>query len=193
METKPVNRVIAYIPEFIVRPPWLVDVPTAWTGAESILFDIMKRFKIKPHCALEFGVDYGYSTSALANCFNLVIGVDTFEGDVHAGPRENLFEKAQVALKDFKNVQLVKQDYREWIAMPQPVEKYDAIHVDIVHYYAPTNELLAWAVQHSDVVLAHDSISFPEVRRAIQDVCWETGRVFYEWQVGPGLGMLVKE
>jgi len=157
----------------------------------------MKRFKIKPHCALEFGVDYGYSTAALANCFNRVIGVDHFKGDHHAGYRENMFEQTKETLKNFKNIELLNETYGAFIEHLDsdmiPVPKYDLIHVDIVHDYQPTNDLLAWAVQHSDVVLAHDTISFPEVRRAVQDVCWETGRVFYEWQVGPGLGILVNE
>lgn len=192
-----VNRVIQYIPEFIVRPPWLVDVPTAWTGAESILFDMMKRFKIHPGTALEFGVDYGYSTSALANCFNRVIGVDHFKGDHHAGDRqENLYEHVQKTLKDYKNIELYKSDYGDFIAScdaPGCIRNYDLIHIDIVHDYKPTSELGRWAVEHSNVVLFHDTIAFPDVRRAVQDIAWETGRTFYEWQVGPGLGMLVKE
>lgn len=189
-----VNRVFVYVPEFIVRPPWLVDVPTAWTGCESILFDIVKRFKIFPGTALEFGVDYGYSTSALANCFNRVIGVDHFKGDHHAGDRrEDLFEHVKHTLKDYKNVRLVQADYKTFIESPENKNaKFDLCHADIVHYYKETNECVAWCVQHSDVVLVHDTISFPEVRRAVQDICWETGRVFYEWQVGPGLGIVVK-
>jgi hypothetical protein len=198
-----VNRVIPYVPEFIVKPPHLVDVPTAWTGCEAILADVVKRFKIFPGKALEFGVDYGYSTSALANFFNRVIGVDTFEGDHHAGRRLGAFEQAKKTLKDFKNVLLVQADYSTFIegrtawdgkdSYRMHVDKYDLIHIDIVHDYKPTNELGAWAVEHSDVVLFHDTIAFPDVRRAVQDIAWETGRTLYEWQVGPGLGMLVKE
>jgi len=191
------SRVIPFIPQALIRPPHMLDsVPTAWDGVELILADVMRRFKIFPGTALEFGVFCGYSTAALANFFNVVIGVDTFFGDEHSGfsgNRENFFEQSQRALKDYKNVQLVRMDYREWIAMEQPVEKYDACHIDIVHHYKETNECVAWAVQHSDVVLVHDTIAFSEVRRAVQDVCWETGRVFYEYQVKHGLGILVKE
>jgi predicted O-methyltransferase YrrM len=192
-----VNRVIPYVPTRIIKPPHLVDVPTAWTGCESILLDVMSRFGIFSGTALEFGVDYGYSTAALANCFNRVIGVDHFKGDHHAGDRrEDLYEHVKETLKGYKNVELYKSDCGDFIAScdaPGCIRQYDLIHIDIVHDYKPTNELGAWAVEHSDVVMFHDTISFPDVRRAVQDIAWETGRVFYEWQVGPGMGILVKE
>lgn len=190
-----------YHPEQLWKPHHLLEtVPTAWDGCPDVLRDIMLRFKIKPNTALEFGVFCGYSTAALANFFNRVIGVDTFMGDVYAGfngNHESFFEQTKNALKDYKNVELFAEDYREFIShlesdMVQDL-KYDLIHVDIIHDYQPTNECVAWAVQHSDVTLVHDTIAFPEVRRAVQDVCWETGVVFYEWQVKHGLGILVRE
>jgi hypothetical protein len=186
------NRVIPYVPERLWTPWHLADVPTAWEGNESVLRDIMIRFNIKPNKAIEFGVDYGYSLAALANFFNLVVGVDTFMGDQYAGYRDDtLLAQTQNALKDFKNVLLLQSSYENYIQ--GDVGMVDLIHVDIIHEYKPTNELVAWAVQHADVVLVHDTIAFPEVRRAVQDVCWETGRVFYEWQVKHGLGIVVKE
>jgi predicted O-methyltransferase YrrM len=189
------NRVIPYIPEHLWKPQHLVDVPTAWDGVESILRDVMLRFKIFPGTALEFGVDYGYSTAALANFFNRVIGVDHFKGDNYAGFRDDtLITQTERALKDFKNIRLVPVPYEYYIALPSSNDqKYDLIHVDIIHEYKPTNELVAWAIQHSDVVMVHDTIAFPEVRRAVQDVSWESGRVFYEYQVKHGVGFLVKE
>lgn len=190
------NRVIPYIPEQLWKPRHLVDVPTAWDGVESILRDVMLRFKIKSNTCLEFGVDYGYSTAALANFFNQVHGVDTFQGDHHAGVREDLLKKASKALENFKNITLVPQDYKVYIDIVDKVNlnpQWDLIHIDIVHDYKPTAELGRWAVDHSDVVMFHDTIAFPEVRRAVQDIAWETGRVFYEYQVQHGVGFLVKE
>ena len=189
------NRVIPYVPEYIFRPRWLISVPTAWNGCESILHDILKRFQVFPGIALEFGVDYGYSLAAIANFFNRVIGVDTFKGDINAGYRdETLMDQTKNALKDFKNIALVQSDFRDYIReYNSKCSRYNLIHVDIVHNYKDTNDCVAWSVQHSDVVLVHDTIAFPEVRRAVQDVCWETGRGFYEYQVDHGLGILVKE
>lgn len=193
------NRVIPYIPEQLWKPRHLVDVPTAWNGVESILRDVMLRFKIKPNTCLEFGVDYGYSTAALANFFNRVIGIDHFKGDYQAGYRDDtLLSQVQNALKDFKNIELVAEDYKTFIASIDEAAdmvhgKYDLIHIDIIHEYKPTNELGRWAIEYSDVVMFHDTIAFPEVRRAVQDIAWESGRVFYEYQVQHGVGFLVKE
>lgn len=186
------NRVVPYVPTQLWTPRHLVDVPTAWDGCQDVLRDIMLRFKVKPNTALEFGVDYGFSIAALANFFNHVIGVDTFKGDQYAGYRDDtLLAQAARALKDFKNIALWQGDYRDFIKGDH--EMYDLIHCDIIHEYKETNECVAWSVQHSNVVLCHDTIAFPEVRRAVQDVCWETGVVFYEWQVKHGLGILVRE
>jgi predicted O-methyltransferase YrrM len=186
------NRVVPFVPTELWTPHHLVDVPTAWEACPPILRDIMLRFKIKPNTALEFGVDYGYSAAALANFFNRVIAVDTFKGDEYAGYRDDtLMAQTERALKDFKNIELVQSDYRDFIKQDHGM--FDAIHIDVIHNYQETNECLAWSVNHSDVVLVHDTISFPEVRRAVQDVCWETGVVFYEYQVKHGLGILVRE
>lgn len=58
--------------------------PSAWGDIPTILLDIIERFDIKRDKALEFGVEFGYSTSAIANYFDKVVGVDTFEGDIHS-------------------------------------------------------------------------------------------------------------
>jgi hypothetical protein len=67
---------ILYSPRKINLPPKLIDVPSAWKGLESILLDLIERFRIPRNTALEFGVDYGYSTVALSNYFSRVIAVD---------------------------------------------------------------------------------------------------------------------
>jgi hypothetical protein len=97
------------------------------------------------------------------------------------------------SLKGFVNIKLVRADFRVFIA-DQPKDAYwDLIHVDIVHTYKETKECLDWAIDHSNVVMAHDTISFGDVRRAVQDIAWESGRRFYEYQEGHGVGFLVKE
>jgi hypothetical protein len=178
----------------LLRPNYLLRVPTAWDDNEFIIADIMHRFKVKHNCFLEFGVDYGFSLSAFANYFNLAVGVDTFKGDVHAGQREvGLFESTVKLFEGYSNVILIECSYQDYIGWSHGRTRYDMIHIDIVHDYKETNECGAWAIEHSDVVLFHDTIAFPEVRRAVQDLAWESGRTFYEYQVKHGLGMLVKE
>src|ERR1700677_1953645 len=111
-----VDRVIPYVPKDLIKPGYLIDVETAWDGVELILADVMRKWNIFPGTALEFGVGYGYSTAALANYFNRVIGVDHFKGDIHAGYPEGQYEKAKNALKDFKNIELYGEDYQEFVS-----------------------------------------------------------------------------
>lgn len=186
-----VNQIIPYVPKNLIKPGYLVDVETAWDGVELILWDVIRRWDIFPGTALEFGVGYGYSTAALANYFNQVIGVDHFQGDVNAGYPKGQYEKAQKALKDFKNILLLQSDYQTY--MSGDVGMVDLIHIDIDHGYESTNKLGAWAIEHSDVVMFHDTISFPEVKRAVEDLAWESGRTFYEYVEKHGVGFLVKE
>ena len=88
---KDINGYINYVPK-IRDTPKLVNVINAWGDIPTIIKDIIVTFNINPQTALEFGVEYGYSTSALANYFTKVIGVDTFIGDVHSGKKIIHFE-----------------------------------------------------------------------------------------------------
>ena len=63
--------------------PRLANVGSAWGNIPTILKDIIERFDIKTESAIEFGVEYGYSTSALSNYFENVTGVDIFDTYFH--------------------------------------------------------------------------------------------------------------
>lgn len=179
---------IDYRTKLLVPPARRIQVVSAWSGVDRIIFDLIHRFDIVPEKALEFGVDYGYSTAAFANYFKKVVGVDTFEGDPHAGSRENGLEIAQKNLAGFPNIELHRADYRDWIASDN--SRYDLIHIDIIHTYEDTYACGAWAVQHSDVVIFHDTQSFPEVMRAVTDIASHHGRKAYNWSYEHGLGIL---
>src|SRR5579859_2806731 len=99
---------INYVPKKIEKPAKLIGASSAWVGIESILADIIDTFSVKRGTALEFGVEYGYSTAALSNYFEHVIGVDTFKGDVHVEVRDDYKHIAEKWLKDFNNVKLVQ-------------------------------------------------------------------------------------
>jgi predicted O-methyltransferase YrrM len=92
---------------------------------------VVNRSGIPLNSCLEFGVKYGYSTAAFATYFNEVTGVDLFTGDIHAGFKENIFEIASHNLKEFKNIKLIKSDYRDFIR--EHHTKFNLFHVDIVH------------------------------------------------------------
>src|SRR5215471_4312029 len=160
-----------------------------WHGLERVMPAIVERFVAKAEVALEFGVEYGFSTAVLATFFHSVIGVDTFRGDQHCGTKPDHYWVTRKRLEPWPNVVLVPASYQDWIK--QPTSSCDLIHVDIVHTYADTHVLTRWAVDHAPVVIAHDTESFAEVKRAVADVAEESGRTFYNYPKFNGLGILV--
>lgn len=182
---------IPYEPRYRVRPQRMIDVPTAWNGIESILHDLICRFCPGGTRALEFGVDYGYSTVALANYFPVVVGIDTFAGDEHAGQRDDgMYNRVRESLWAFPNIRLVRSDYRDFLATN--TEMFDLTHIDIVHTYDRTFECGQLALLYSQVVIFHDTRSFPEVMRAVSELADRNNRTFYEWPESHGLGILVR-
>ena len=182
---------IEFLPEKRENPRLETRTGSAWGDIPTILKDLIDRFNVKQDIALEFGVEYGYSTSALANYFTKVIGVDTFLGDEHSFVKENHIEFTKECLIDFSNIELVQSDYKDFIRDNNNM--YDLIHIDIVHNYEPTYECGEWAVQHAPIVIFHDTISFPEqVGKACQDLCDKFNLKFHNYPHWHGLGILVR-
>ena len=169
---------------------------SAWAGLEKILPGILADFDVSPRQALEFGVQHGFSVAALANYFEEVIGVDTFAGDQHAGlgEPERTLRATSARLVNFPNVQLVRADYQTFCAERTGhgfrLPLYDLVHVDIVHTFYDTYECGKWAVGHAGCVIFHDTISFPDVCRAVEQLAAESGRTFYNFPNHYGLGIL---
>lgn len=164
--------------------------PSGWVGLERILPSLTRMFCKKLDCALEFGVEYGYSTATLAQLFTTVDGVDWFQGDEHSGVRDNYFEKSLSNLSKWGNISLHQSSYQDWIIFDEG--KYDLIHVDVVHTYDATYECGRWAADRSPVVIFHDTaFIWPEVPAAIERIAAETGKSFYNYPHCNGLGILV--
>lgn len=181
--------VIPYVPEFLQMPERVLPVTTAWKGIESVLADVMRRFNLKTERCLEFGVEHGYSTAALSSFFDSVIGVDLFIGDIHTSEKGDIYTATCDRLSVYSNIQLIRSDYRDWIAKDTGV--YDLIHVDIVHTYLDTFTCGLWSARHSKCVLFHDTESFPAVKRAVIDISRRSGKTFYNFTESNGLGILV--
>jgi len=161
----------------------------AWVGLEKIIFDIIEFSKIETVSALEFGVEFGYSTAVLANYFKSVIGVDIFTGDPHAGYHGDIYELTRKNLEEFPNIRLVKSDYKDFIASHHG--RYDLIHVDIIHTYEDTYRCGLWAAEHSTCTIFHDTQSYADVKRAVADIARKTGRKFYNYRDCNGLGIVI--
>lgn len=185
---------IKYEPKFEQdRPLVLQNVkPTAWGDIPTILGSIIKEFNVETNNALEFGVEYGYSTSALANYFKHVTGVDTFIGDVNSNKRKFFFNETKDLLIHWSNIRLIPMDYQTYTGIKENDFKYDLIHIDIIHTYEDTFSCGDWALQHSDVVIFHDTISFQEVYNACRDLSEKHNCAFYNYEESHGLGILVK-
>jgi hypothetical protein len=167
----------------------MLEIVSAWKGLELIVEDIIEQFGLPRERCIEFGVEFGYSAVVFSNYFKSVTGVDTFEGDVHTVNKEEHFEQTKQRLAPYRNIQLIKSDYKDWIAKDN--QHYNLAHVDIVHNYNETFECGLWAAQHSDCTIFHDTESFPEVRRAVKDLSKKTGQKLYNYPQHHGLGILV--
>lgn len=169
-------------------PPNYVNVLSAWKGHEQIIPAIISQFNLNTDKCLEFGVDNGYSSAIFSNYFKHVIGVDYFEGDIHAGLRD-VYEETKQRLKRFDNIQIIKSSYQDYIKLDK--EDYDLIHVDIIHTYEHTYECGLWAAQHAKCVIFHDTESFIDVRKAVRDIAKVTGKTFYNYPKHFGLGIII--
>lgn len=181
---------LPYEPRKIVVPSKLVPSKSqAWVGLEKIIFDIIEFSKIETNTAIEFGVEFGYSTAVFGNYFKKVIGVDIFTGDEHAGHHGDIYDLTKKNLVDFANIELVKSDYKDFI---QANDQYvDLIHVDIIHTYEDTFACGLWAARHSNCTLFHDTQSFPEVKRAVAEIAKVCNKKFYNYRQCNGLGIII--
>ena len=187
-----------YVP-VIKDEPLVLNVTSAWDTLPVVIHDILTRFNIRRGTALEFGVERGFSTSAFAHYFKEVIGVDTWDWDFGDGI-DRTYPAVKELLRHWKNITLIQSSFQDFICLND--NRYDLIHVDIgyeTHEYEPTYACGDWALQHSNCVLFHDTISFEGVGRACTELAEKHGFEFYNYEeeIGAagkvcGLGILIK-
>ena len=178
-----------YVPQNKTTPEKMIEIPTAWKGLELIIEDILIQFNIGRESCIEFGVEFGYSAVVFSNYFKKVNGIDIFIGDEHTKHKGDHYEQTKKSLEEFKNIELFKSDYQEWIKKDHQL--YDFAHVDIVHNYKETYECGFWAAQHSKCCIFHDTESYPSVKRAVYDIAKNTGKKAYNYPYHNGLGIIV--
>ena len=182
-----------YQPSFLDEDNKPISAISAWVGLEKIIRPIVKDFNLNNKSALEIGVDYGYSLSALSNVFEEVVGVDMFCGDVHTGVRnENQYQMVLKNFSEVNNVQLIKSSYQEYFDSLDKQASFDLVHVDIVHTFQETYECGKLALEHSRCVIFHDTESFSDVNRACEQLSVDLDCDFYNYPYSHGLGILVK-
>ncbi len=180
---------IEYRPIFRHFPIAFTESQSAWGDIGNIILDIIKRFNIPQKKALEFGVEYGHSISCISNYFIEVIGVDTFEGDIFSGIKENHFHKTKENLKAWPNIKLIKSDFKDFIKTNN--DFFDLIHIDIIHNFQETFDCGEWAINHSKIVIFHDTESFTEVKKAVKQLSDKFNISFHNYPYSSGLGILI--
>jgi hypothetical protein len=179
-----------WAPEFRLRPPLDLNglfPPSSWAGIDWALPALLHRWVPRCEVAVEFGVEFGFSTAALGCYFQRVVGVDPFMQST------DFAEATWARLAPYKNVTLRRQGWRSW-ADAHEFERPDLIHIDIdPHDYDMTYAAGTWAARHSDCVLFHDTENpLADVKRAVGDIAGEQGMEFWNWLECNGLGILVK-
>lgn len=186
---------IPYNPGYMIPLLGLPNPGSAWRGLDGILPALINDFNIGTSECLEVGVEGGYSTAALAHYFESVTGVDHFKGDEHSGIKEDaerLQQETRAALSKWPNIRIVNADCFDWMLGTEPLAHYDLVHLDLVHTYEATYCAALWACDRADLVILHDTHSFPDVMRACQDAADAKRRVLYDFPDHHGLGILAK-
>ena len=157
-------RINDYKPQHLYTPEKTIPNKSAWQGLEQIIEDLINTFDLQRKQCIEFGVEFGFSSVVFSNYFDKVVGVDTFEGDIHTKNKNQHYEETLQRLAPYRNITLERSDYRDWIVKDN--ERYNLAHVDIVHTYKDTYDCGLWAAQHSDCTIFHDTESFLDVRKS---------------------------
>lgn len=136
---------------------------SAWKGHEDFAIDLIQ--KLQPKTIVDLGVDYGFSTFAMAlPGIGKVYGIDWFQGDEYAGQRNTYKDVLdELAKQNLPNVEIIKGDFSV-IADPwnKPI---DILHIDGDHSFEAISQNFSdWAglVKRNGVIMMHDTCSFKE-------------------------------
>lgn len=139
---------------------------TAWGGHIPFLFVLMRL--LRPRCYVDLGVHVGASLIAAATAAKAyqvpanLYGVDTWEGDPHAGFYEGdaMYHELRGFMDhQFRGVHLVRRLFDDALELFAP-GSIDLLHIDGLHTYeAVKHDFLTWfpKVSSSGVIMFHDT------------------------------------
>lgn len=165
----------------------LDDIPSAWKGHRGFANWLTQH--MRPEVTVDLGVDYGYSSFALAEANpGHVYGLDTFAGDQHAGFRDTYSQaesyRQQLNLNNITWIPgLFADTARSW---ELPI---DILHIDGLHTReAVTEDYNTWSVfvKPTGIILFHDTQAFPEVGAVVKSLPGYCG----EFEHSAGLGIV---
>lgn len=165
----------------------LDDIKSAWKGHRQFANWLTQH--MQPEVTVDLGVDFGYSTFALAEHNpGHVYGLDTFQGDQHAGYRDTYAQaenyRSQLNLHNVTFIPGLFADTARTWQLP-----IDILHIDGLHTReAVTEDYETWRgfVRDSGVILFHDTTAFPEVGDVVRNLPGYIG----EFEHSAGLGIV---
>jgi predicted O-methyltransferase YrrM len=138
----------------------------AWAGHTRFAYDLVSN--VKPKTIVELGTYKGTSFFAMAQAIKdeglktKLIGVDTWEGDIHTGFYQNQIYKDVKKIKSsfYKNVQITLQQMTFDEALKEVKDhSIDVLHIDGLHTYeAVKHDFETWQdkVSETGIILFHD-------------------------------------
>ncbi len=124
---------------------------------------------VRPKVVVDLGVDHGFSTFSFAYAgHGNIYGLDSFEGDIHAGHRDtykHVLATHEKLKSEFQisDVTFIKGYFEDTASSWE--KKIDILHIDGLHTYeAVKGDFETWKkfFNHDTVVLFHDTISFKD-------------------------------
>jgi len=136
---------------------------SAWVGHREFAIWLVKQ--MNPEVTVDLGVDYGHSTFILAAPdIGKVYGIDSFEGDEHAGTRDTYsYVNYTKNFFNFDNTTFIK-GYFDKVAETW-TQKIDILHIDGLHTYdAVKYDYETWKqfLKDDSVILFHDVEAFKD-------------------------------
>lgn len=166
------------------------SVTSAWIGYREFAKWLVEE--MNPSVTVDLGVDYGYSTYALAmGNKGKVYGIDHFEGDPFTGirnTREFVMDSLEyLKQKGISNIEIISGNF-DRVALGWK-KKIDILHIDEV----PTEikkDYDTWGkfVKDNGVILLHNTQAFPEVKEFFNRLDLPK----YEFSHSGGLGVVSK-
>lgn len=164
------------------------NLDSAWKGHRQFAYWLVEQ--INPKVTVDLGVDYGYSLFCLAEpAIGTVYGIDSFEGDEHAGHHPDAYEVVKNVMKEnqYNNIELIKGMFddvaKDWFT---PI---DILHIDGLHTYdAVKNDYETWSKFLSGpnaVIIMHDVALFPGTKQVFDEIPMH--KAFFHHSAGLGV------
>ena len=169
---------------------------SAWKGHRGFAQRLIKA--LQPEVFVELGVHAGDSYFTIVESMHngKAYGVDTWDGDKHAGYYDdNIWDMVQSVNKQYPNSALLRMPFDTAASLVQ--EHINLLHIDGLHTYeAVKHDFETWEPKVTDVIMLHD-ICVPEnpdfgVWKLWEEIKKDTAGMCFEFHHCHGLAVFCK-